>query len=106
MRSCCRYKRYKGRRCTTVFPYYAVSLLYYAPKNDKEVQKSCPYSCLLVVHTTTTEYGGGEWPHLTSYNRGELLDNGNYHEPEGISRRHGICGDPEQVRTAASRSTV
>ena len=105
MRSCCRCKRYEGRRSTTVFPYYAVSLLYYAPKSDEEVKNSCPYSCLL-MHTTTTEYGGGEWPHLTSYNRGELLDNGNYHEPEGISRRHGICGDPEQVRTAASRSTV
>lgn len=42
-------------------------------------------------------YGGGDWPHLFSYQRGELLENGNYLEPEGISVRHGICGDPEQV---------
>eukprot|EP00752_Nemacystus_decipiens_P011645 g10338.t1 len=48
------------------------------------------------------QYGGGEWPHLTSYLRGELMDNGNYHEPEGISSRHGICGDPEQTKEEGS----
>lgn len=51
-----------------------------------------------IFRTQQPDYGGGEWPHLTSYNRGELLGNGNYLEPEGVSRRHGICGDPEQVR--------
>ncbi|CAM9321699.1 unnamed protein product [Pylaiella littoralis] len=43
------------------------------------------------------EYGDGEWPHLY-YPREEYLGNGNYNEPEGISVRHGICGDPEQTK--------
>ncbi|CAM9526626.1 unnamed protein product, partial [Hapterophycus canaliculatus] len=47
-------------------------------------------------------YGGGAWPHLFSYQRGELLPNGNYFEPEGISLRHGICGDPEQTKSEGS----
>lgn len=44
-----------------------------------------------------TVYGGGEWPHLYSYERDEVHDNGNYYETQEISVRHGICGDPEQV---------
>lgn len=28
----------------------------------------------------------------------EFADNGNYLEPDEIAVRHGICGDPEQVR--------
>lgn len=43
-------------------------------------------------------YGGGQWPHLSAYERGELASNGNYYEPDKIAVRHGICGDPEQVR--------
>lgn len=50
--------------------------------------------------TSPTElaiYGGGQWPHYTSYQLDELMPNGNYYETEAISVRHGICGDPEQV---------
>ncbi|CAB1098501.1 unnamed protein product [Ectocarpus sp. CCAP 1310/34] len=43
-------------------------------------------------------YGRGEWPHLFSYERNEVHGNGNYYEPEEISVRHGICGDPEQTK--------
>lgn len=42
-------------------------------------------------------YGDGQWPHYSSYLRGELLPNGNYYEIDAIAVRHGICGDPEQV---------
>ncbi|CAM9955313.1 unnamed protein product, partial [Sphacelaria rigidula] len=34
-------------------------------------------------------YGGGRWPHHDSYERGELLPNGNYYETDAISVRHG-----------------
>ncbi|CAN0216028.1 unnamed protein product, partial [Ascophyllum nodosum] len=37
-------------------------------------------------------YGGGAFPLLYS----ERAENGNYLEPQGISVRHGVCGDPEQ----------
>ncbi|CAM9313818.1 unnamed protein product [Scytosiphon promiscuus] len=47
-------------------------------------------------------YGGGAWPHLFSYERGELLPNGNYLEPDSIAVRHGICGDPEQTKAEGS----
>ena len=43
-------------------------------------------------------YGGGAWPHYSAYQRNELASNGNYYEPDAIAVRHGICGDPEQVR--------
>ncbi|CAN0034653.1 unnamed protein product, partial [Ectocarpus fasciculatus] len=43
-------------------------------------------------------YGGGEWPHLFSYERNEVHGNGNYYETQEISVRHGICGDPEQTK--------
>lgn len=44
-----------------------------------------------------SDNGGGEWPHLTAYNRGDLASNGNFLESDEISVRHGVCGDPEQV---------
>lgn len=44
------------------------------------------------------EYGGGEWPLLTAWKRGELAENRNYLEPDEIAVRHGVCGDPKQVR--------
>lgn len=50
------------------------------------------------------EYGGGRWPHKTSYDRGELAQNGNYLEGEGILKRHGICGDPVQTGEEGSNS--
>ncbi|CAN0197920.1 unnamed protein product, partial [Laminaria digitata] len=37
--------------------------------------------------------GGAPWPHFN----GERAENGNYIESDEISKRHGICGDPEQV---------
>ena len=43
------------------------------------------------------KYGGGNWPLRAAYDLGELASNGNYLEPQEISVRHGICGDPEQV---------
>lgn len=45
------------------------------------------------------EYGvaPGEWPLITAWEKGELAPNGNYLEPEAISVRHGVCGDPGQV---------
>lgn len=43
-------------------------------------------------------YGDGAWPLKAAYDRGELAQNGNYLEPDEISVRHGICGDPGQVR--------
>lgn len=43
-------------------------------------------------------YGDGSWPLKTVYDMDELASNGNYLEPEDIAVRHGICGDPEQVR--------
>lgn len=57
------------------------------------------------------EYNNGEWPHKASFDRGELHPNGNFFEPDAIAVRHGICGDPEQVkskelRQPSSRSTV
>lgn len=53
------------------------------------------------ANTDPTEleiYGGGRWPHHDSYERGELLPNGNYYETDAISVRHGLCGDPGQVK--------
>lgn len=38
--------------------------------------------------------GGATWPH---YN-GERAENGNYIESEEVAKRHGVCGDPEQVQ--------
>ena len=29
-----------------------------------------------------------------------MADNGNYIEPEEIAVRHGVCGDPRQVRNS------
>ncbi|CAN0016431.1 unnamed protein product, partial [Sphacelaria rigidula] len=43
-------------------------------------------------------YGDGRWPHHDSYERGELLPNGNYYETDAISVRHGLCGDPGQTQ--------
>ena len=37
--------------------------------------------------------GGAPWPHFN----GERAENGNYIESEEVAKRHGICGDPEQV---------
>lgn len=45
-----------------------------------------------------SDNGGGAWPHLTAYNRGDLTSNGNFLESDEIAVRHGVCGDPEQVR--------
>lgn len=48
------------------------------------------------------EYGNGEWPLYFAREKGEVAANGNYLEPEAISHaRHGICGDPRQVRLLA-----
>ena len=63
-----------------------------------EYRRSCTSRLLL-----TQEYGNGAWPLLTAYERGEIAANGNYLESDTISVRHGICGDPEQVRTILSR---
>eukprot|EP00903_Cladosiphon_okamuranus_P021001 g19293.t1 len=42
-------------------------------------------------------YGGGDqWPLIISYYNGENAANGNYLEPQAISARHGVCGDPGQ----------
>lgn len=52
------------------------------------------------ANTDPTElalYGGGQWPHFSAYQRGELAANGNYYEADAIAVRHGICGDPVQV---------
>ena len=51
-------------------------------------------------------YGGGEWPHYSAYQRNELASNGNYYEPDAIAVRHGICGDPEQVRCIIRYNTI
>lgn len=47
-------------------------------------------------------YGGGEFPLLYT----KFAANGNYLEPEGIAVRHGVCGDPEQVRGTLSVSVI
>lgn len=44
------------------------------------------------------EYGDGEWPLRWSWEKGELAANGNYLQNNEIAKRHGICGDPQQVR--------
>ena len=49
-------------------------------------------------------YGGGAWPHYSAYQRNELASNGNYYETDAIAVRHGICGDPEQVRCIKQQS--
>eukprot|EP00752_Nemacystus_decipiens_P008718 g7780.t1 len=50
------------------------------------------------------EYGGGDqWPLIISYNNGENAPNGNYLEPQAISARHGVCGDPGQRTPEAER---
>ncbi|CAM9930596.1 unnamed protein product [Choristocarpus tenellus] len=41
-------------------------------------------------------YGAGKWPLKYLYDDGMVADNGNYLEPEAISVRHGVCGDPAQ----------
>lgn len=43
------------------------------------------------------EYGDGEWPMKWVWEKGELAENGNYVENNELAKRHGICGDPEQV---------
>lgn len=47
-------------------------------------------------------FGGGRWPHLAAYEMGQLASNGNYYETDGIAVRHGICGDPGEVRHACT----
>ncbi|CAM9323844.1 unnamed protein product [Discosporangium mesarthrocarpum] len=43
------------------------------------------------------ERGGGQaWPLKALYDQGHIADNGNFLEPEDVSARHGICGDPAQ----------
>lgn len=44
------------------------------------------------------QYGGGRFPLLTALEMGEVAENGNYLERDELAVRHGICGDPEQVR--------
>lgn len=44
------------------------------------------------------EYGNGYYPLRWVYDKGEMADNGNYIEPQAISVRHGVCGDPRQVQ--------
>ncbi|CAM9433359.1 unnamed protein product [Choristocarpus tenellus] len=41
-------------------------------------------------------YGGGQWPLKYLYDDGMIAENGNYLEPQEISVRHGVCGDPSQ----------
>ncbi|CAM9333781.1 unnamed protein product [Ectocarpus sp. 13 AM-2016] len=41
------------------------------------------------------EYGDGWYPLRWVYDKGEMAPNGNYIEPQGISVRHGVCGDPK-----------
>lgn len=43
------------------------------------------------------KFGNGEWPHKISYGRGGVSSNGNYLEADGISVKHGVCGDPSQT---------
>ena len=57
---------------------------------------------LYTIVNDDTVYGNGAWPLLVAYERGEVATNGNYLESDAISVRHGICGDPEQVRTHAT----
>lgn len=40
------------------------------------------------------KYGDGAFPLPFA----PFAENGNYLEPQAISVRHGVCGDPEQVR--------
>lgn len=48
------------------------------------------------------EYGGGdEYPLYF----GDFADNGNYLETDEIAKRHGVCGDPEQVPEIVVRSS-
>ncbi|CAM9648942.1 unnamed protein product, partial [Ectocarpus fasciculatus] len=41
------------------------------------------------------EYGDGWYPLRWVFDKGEMAPNGNYIEPQGISVRHGVCGDPK-----------
>lgn len=41
--------------------------------------------------------GDQPWPHLESFNEGNLAPNGNYLEDDDTSLRHGIAGDPGQT---------
>lgn len=52
-----------------------------------------------VDSATLDAYGGGEEFPLYF---GDFADNGNYLETNEIAERHGVCGDPEQVRTSVS----
>lgn len=53
-----------------------------------------------------SEYGDGKWPLLAAYNRGDVAENGNLLEPSGIAVRHGVCGDPKQVRTKRPKIVI
>ncbi|CAM9476506.1 unnamed protein product [Scytosiphon promiscuus] len=78
--------------------------------NDFEGLTSCPH-CMqsrgpgavasraaeMTPEDVLSDNGGGAWPHLTAYNRGDLASNGNFLESDEISVRHGVCGDPEQT---------
>lgn len=55
----------------------------------------CPHCFQSRGPSAVRERGGGApWPHFN----GERAANGNYIESDEVSKRHGICGDPEQVR--------
>lgn len=46
------------------------------------------------------KFGNGNWPLRSAYYdypETNVAKNGNFLEPQEISVRHGICGDPEQV---------
>lgn len=45
------------------------------------------------------EYGGGAFPLLIAMEKGEVAANGNYMERDELAVGHGVCGDPEQVRS-------
>ncbi len=54
----------------------------------------CPHCFQSGGPANIRERGGGKpWPHFN----GERAANGNYIESDEVSKRHGICGDPEQV---------
>ena len=55
----------------------------------------CPHCFQSRGPAAVRERGGGApWPHFN----GERAENGNYIESDEVARRHGVCGDPEQVR--------
>lgn len=58
--------------------------------NQRAIDKTDP--------AVLSEYGGGRFPLLIALEMGEVAANGNYLERDQLAVRHGICGDPEQVR--------